>query len=48
MKFIDKRDAKTRDDAYDIVPDACQIVKTTGGWIAFEFIGDYEEWKNQV
>ena len=43
-KFIE---CKTRKTAKNRCPWAAKIVKVCGGFTAFEFLTDYEIWKNQ-
>lgn len=38
---------KSRKQASSFAPWACQIIKVTGGYMAFESISDYKRWANQ-
>lgn len=44
IKFIQ---ANTRKQAQQQAPWAAKIVKVCGGYQAFEFMSDYQTWKNQ-
>ena len=47
MIFASQEQYKTRKAVVKAYPLASKIVKVTGGWAVFEFITDYEIWKNQ-
>ena len=40
-------ECKTRKTAIRRAPWAAKIVKVEGGYMAFEYVTDYEVWKNQ-
>lgn len=44
INFIECENLKEAREAY---PSACKIQKVCGGYMVFEFVSDYEIWKNQ-
>ena len=45
--FCSEEDYKNRRAVAEAYPSAEKIVKVCGGWCVFEFLYDYEIWKNQ-
>jgi hypothetical protein len=43
-EFIETR---TKEKAQEEAPWACKLVRTYGGYLAFESMDDFKEWKNQ-
>ena len=41
------RPYKTRKAAVKAAPEAAVVVKVEGGYMAFEFVTDYDTWKRQ-
>ena len=40
--------AETLGEAWELFPEAAEIVEVEGGFRAFEFVEEYEIWENQI
>lgn len=47
MTYASQQDYKNRAAVVAAYPSAAKIVKVDGGWAVFEYMTDYETWKNQ-
>ncbi len=40
--------ARTKEQAFDLCPWACEVERVEGGWMVFESDDDYRTWLNQL
>ena len=45
-RFCSDRDYRDRGEVCTLYP-GWKVVRVCGGWMVFEFIEDYETWRNQ-